>query len=598
MKNLSAIAITIAALLTVGLTSTAFAVDVKDAEWGFDGRVITNEFNILTVMVNNPSDESVEGVLSLTRSTFGGATVGARIVEPISLGPYQDRMVQFFPYCNEADGWSLRWGKEKYPVPQPRVGDAETVLLVAADDMTTQGRGMRRFSDERFPALVSATAGLKTMVIGHVPRWEAPRRRAFMDWLRLGGVVHLLKNDDGEFPKFVDELAEMNGPLDVQPIESGVVFRHDFSTDKMSANAIKQMNSVRRKFLFGDVDPDQELANAAAANGYEMTFYDADNKLFAALKEMTRPDHNWGLIYLLSFVYIGLIFPGCFLLGRRKVHYLVTYGAILGCVALFSLVFLFVGRRGYGEESAVHSVAIVQQIDSGGDWDVNQFSNVFATAGDTYKLEHQGTGRLYSSCSTSEAVNGEINNGRAGVFTVDIPPFSNRSFASRMKLRMPPLPVSKIAFEGMQKLNRFDLQAGAEFPEKPIAMFVQYRDRFYRMQREGDVLSARQQSLPLARFINIEEMNGLGYGVNPWNESDDAEENLRGLWRPLVARHLGVLSETQNNPTSLKLPQDRARLYVFTEGPDQLKLEGERFEKQKVLVLYAIDVFRNETNVN
>jgi hypothetical protein len=587
--------------------AVTLALDVDDARWGFDGRILTSEFNPLFVLVSNPTDEPFDGVLKLTHASSGGSPVGARMVERIYLANHSSRWVQFYPYCSSSnDIWTVRWQGQSFPVPPPRVGDDEPVLLDEANSFSSAGRGIKHFNEDLFPPSVTATHTLSTIVIDRVPRWEAPRRQAFMDWLRLGGTVHLLHAADGQFPKFTNELAELNSPLTLQRIGAGVVFRHDWPREAIDSESLAEMESTRKRFvesLSGGTDDPEILpdtkkgANSGQPRDWNEVYgiWDSDNHLFGVLKKLTRPDHNWALIYLLSFVYIGLIFPGCFLLGRRRAHYLVTYGAIIGCVALFSLIFLIVGRRGYGEATKVNTIAYAQQIE-GDQWDVDLFGNVFATAGDTYEITHQGESGLYATCATMESVNGDIDSGVNGSFSVDIPPFSNRPFAHRMKIRLPQLPVTKTAFEATDRLTRLELKVGESFPKEPVSMFVQFRHNFYIVTRRGDVLHAEPTRLECKSFLKLNDYRSFfGAGSGGWlfgEEPEAAQKDFRELWRPLVARQLGILEGRRVK--SYSLPTDRARLFVFTEAPVQLRVDSDRFPEQSGLVLYAFDILRNE----
>ena len=61
---------------------------------------------------------------------------------------------------------------------------------------------------------------------------------------------------------------------------------------------------------------------------------------------MTKPEHNWLLLHFMFWVYIALVFPGCYLLGKRWSDFRVVYAGLLSTVALFSLLFSYVGQRG------------------------------------------------------------------------------------------------------------------------------------------------------------------------------------------------------------------------------------------------------------
>ena len=59
---------------------------------------------------------------------------------------------------------------------------------------------------------------------------------------------------------------------------------------------------------------------------------------------MTKPDHNWLLLHFMFWVYIAMVFPGCYILGKRYSDFRVVYAGLLGTVFLFSLLFSVVGQ--------------------------------------------------------------------------------------------------------------------------------------------------------------------------------------------------------------------------------------------------------------
>ena len=68
----------------VGIASpNAFAQKLKISQvvWGFDGRVTPNQFNPVSILVDNPSDEAFEGRISIRQASGTGQAVGASFVE-------------------------------------------------------------------------------------------------------------------------------------------------------------------------------------------------------------------------------------------------------------------------------------------------------------------------------------------------------------------------------------------------------------------------------------------------------------------------------------------------------------------------------------
>src|SRR5260221_11797437 len=74
--------------------STAHAIDVIQTEWGFDGQIVLQRFNLFSVLVDNSSATPFEGTIQLKKSV-AGKQVDARIEEPVYLAPFSRRWVQF-----------------------------------------------------------------------------------------------------------------------------------------------------------------------------------------------------------------------------------------------------------------------------------------------------------------------------------------------------------------------------------------------------------------------------------------------------------------------------------------------------------------------
>ena len=135
---------------------------------------------------------------------------------------------------------------------------------------------------------------------------------------------------------------------------------------------------------------------------------------------------------------------------------------------------------------------------------------MFVINGADYELVHGGSGRLYSTAQTFEAVNGVIRNGAHGRFDVDIPPYSSQAFVSRMKVANDSLGVKLQEIAGDKQVTKLVLSTGPDFPP-PGNTAVAYAvcgDRVYplrwstgrfELDHSGELLSAgRSAELPPA----------------------------------------------------------------------------------------------------
>ncbi len=592
----------------------AWAIDVSEIRWGFDGRATPQCFNPLSVLVSNPGSTPFEGTVELRESLGGGSRVGAALAEDLYVSPNSSRWVQFYPYVKERfEDWSLHWGRgagEIAKVPQPVIATQGPVLLVDPDEPANTKIGLRRFPENLFPPMVTATDGLRTLALDHVPRWEEARRRAFYDWLYRGGRVHLFKAESGDYPQFSADLAELNAPAERFRIGNGHVFRHALARSGISEEFIKRNFEVklnapgetaRSDDDQTDIEADDENVSGArrmAMNSpADALFPDIAGGLFAYLKSLTRAHHNWVLIYSMAVIYVVTVVPGVHFLGRKRFDYRIVYGALIGLIVLFSFGFAYFGRRGHNEANVVNTVAVARQL-PGGALDVTSWSNVFVINGGDYDIAHGGTERLYSTAQAFEPVNGVIHNGAIGQFAVDIPPYSSQPFLSRVKLKADGMEIAAQEFSGGARLTKLILTTGKNFPkpEYPKAAYVLYRDRFYFVSfSDGRMrLIAQSQSLPeFFGSINWNDFSpyAMRFG-NVRGRSPQTEAPLLYdfLIRPLIAWSLHL--HRQSEIPTFRLPDDRIRLFVWSELPDSLKMAGSQLKTQRGRMLYVFDILK------
>ncbi|HUG93115.1 MAG TPA: hypothetical protein VML55_19900 [Planctomycetaceae bacterium] len=601
------------------------ALEVEQVLWGFDGQAVQGRFNPLSVEFSNPTGQPFDGAVSLRRSSGGiGARSGAEIVQAVYVGPFErSRWVQFYAYVPNAwEEWSLQWRGGRYELPRPAQREREgpaRVLLYDPDAPLRRSGSMKQFPDHLFPPLVTATDTLETAVLGHAPRWQEPRARAFRDWLSRGGTLHLVTDAGGRFPEFTDLLADLNNPAERFAVGRGYVFRHQQSAGRIDAQFIKAAIEPALNPALGQGETsavegggaDAELDAAArelqrrqlaTSEDYVHSFYEEGfvETAFTQLKEMTRPDHNWPLIYLLALAYIACVFPGCYVLGRRRIDYRLVYGSLLAVVAVFSVVFALVGRRGYGEATAVNTVAVAKALPDG-QWDVTGWSNAFVTSGDTYRIAHAGTGVLYSTAQVHEAVAGTIVNGPGAEFVVDIPAFSSRTFVYRTKLPLPEAGVQVIEWDpaGSGQIT-LALRGPLAAVEPALPPYAIYGDRFCPLILTDDRQLVLRVDTGMPLSAHAETLLADGRQTQTWFSDFDqripSEQRYRNLQPPLIVRGLAL-----GRPGELKtyrLPLDRLRLFIFAPLPQELLIDNPALGRQAGQVVFTVDVFQPEGAVN
>ena len=169
----------------------ANALEYTEATWGFDGRVVPDQFNLLTVVVHNPAQMPFEGVVRLEQAQ-GFAKWGGTEIKPCYLDPGGSRTLQFYPRITGMNGWRLSDGIHTEDLDAPKHGIPALVRLVDGDDPLQVNHQIKAFPHQRFPTTVGGTSGLYALVVDDVPKFAPSQKAAFVDWVMAGGRLHVL----------------------------------------------------------------------------------------------------------------------------------------------------------------------------------------------------------------------------------------------------------------------------------------------------------------------------------------------------------------------------------------------------------------------
>lgn len=568
-------------ILLLLLGGAAPALEIREKRWGFDGRVRVGRFNILSLFVSNPAARNFDGQLVLEQSNGLEKSTGAPVVQPVYLAPGTQRWVQFHVFVGQpGSDWRLKWGngaRDHEKIDGAKAGAPARVLLTDPQDPFAKSGGLRAFPDDLFPTTVAATDALDAVALDHIPRWEAARRDAFLDWFRRGGTVHLLRGADGQFPQFPEALALLN--------TSPRVIRHEITRAE-----------INDQYLADHGFPASELRTNARSY-----IYNLEQQVLQMLAALTKPKIAWWLIYLLTAGYVIVVGPLHYRWSKR-IPWFRSIALLVALVAGFGGAFAFAGRRGANENSQIRAIAIAHSLGDGRH-DVTQWISAFATRGDTYRLTHAATANLYATATDFDSVNGVIVNGRDGRFEVDIPLFSTRPFVHRGVLigDRTEVKVAEWKIDGTGKLERLALVPLAGFPEGIQHAWVRQGGLFYKIKNSGDRWMLDGPGAPESSFFP--EGSFLSFNANSFRNrmffsgDDPDEEKRKGEWMDnagpiLVARALGTIEGLANCVTARALPADQLQLFIYTQLPDGFRVQDLRFASQNGRVLYVQDVFK------
>jgi len=611
------------AVWTVLGSSSAEAIEITDVRWGFDGTARSETFVPFHVLVRNDSDVPFDGTISLVKRNALGNRIGATWIKNTILAPGQQNWIRFAVFLEDGDvvrkntrslwSWQVSWSGPQpgsYRIETgPRQGRPARVLLLPRGDVAAGSFGIPVLADELFPPTVTITDTLGTVFLDHVPRWQDAQRRAFRNWLYRGGHVHILHDSTGRYPRFPSSLGMLNQPGNpTQPPEipfeigQGHVGHHPRGRFDIDANFVSTLT-------VGIAPPKKNTASTGDNNDghFGGLSSSSGNAFFSRFKQMTTPDHNWLVIFLLAILYWLLLFPGGLVLGMKRIDFRIVLGSILATIAIFSLGFSWIGARAYDEATVINSLATARHL--GGDrWDVQQWSALFVVDGDTYTLTHvapdpdenpttssSSASQLFAVPGSSDPVAGSISNGR---LRVDIPPYTLRPFLHRVESRGPEWSPEII-----------DWQIRAPLPPKitillalspnalPLhAAWVQFGDQVLTLKLNTSVtgrpmLVAGDQPPESANLLARNRASSFEPGVPRTFWGQPAQRPASTLYKEMLKP---LLSHTLRwiNPVEPVQPvaDGRARLFLVSDLPETFQLKQPQRSGHAGRALFVQDI--------
>jgi len=593
-------------------------IRIVETVWGFDGRVAPGQFNPVSILLDNLTEQPVDGVVRLNAVSGMINRAGGFYEQPVYLAANTRRWVQFYPYvARGGDTWRIvyRTQEKDYRFDELTPGGSafqfgdgrkkEPPIAVILDQTGLPRQSpttIKHMAAEIFPPYSTATVMLRVLLMDHVPDWETPRQEALLAWVRNGGQLHLFLDRNGQELRFTGALAALNEPFPQFPLGSGRVTRHNLQRNGISKQLVQE--------ILGTLEPELDEDGLAEAlnrrnqqgfGGWESAIFDpanGDTEVFQGLRKLTQPDHAWWLILLLSVVYIGLIFPGCWMLSqKRTIHFLATYGAITGLAVVFSGVFLLIGQRGYGETTVSNAMAIARCDDEGFCSSI-QWNSLFVTSGDTYVAKSEGHETLFSAGSGTERADIYVSSGNQGQLRAGIPPFSAQTFLLRRRLPVSSWDLRAIELEASAtSLLRATLKTNADFPAGDSCQYYAlHRDRMYQMTYHASTrtLSIQGALQKLNDFCRMHRDGPYAYrlqlaGYSAADEDMDVKTRYFDEAVHLLVQR-SLLDDGVFDPLKFSLPDDRIRLFIYAPMPDAMHPEVSAEFSRDGRVLYVRDV--------
>ncbi|QDU11087.1 hypothetical protein V202x_45030 [Gimesia aquarii] len=592
--------------------SFTFALEIEEVIWGFNNQSTQGKCIPLSLLLSNNTPEVFDELMQLNRQQYNGSKVGAPLFRAVYLAPFSSKWVQFYPYIIDQgqNNWSLNWGprfiysrkissrSNASTMDENGGRDSSRIILTGMDALSRSGRHFKQFPEELFPPFVTAADSLDEVILDHVPkRWEAARRGAFMDWLYQGGVLHLLPDSSGDNLVFSDTMNELNAPFEHFRIGSGLVIRHQGDLKQIDKEKIKLEIEKVRATQLSSIDIPESLQkrkkkpNTNNQTNDDYRYGDTNAGFLQKLSDITRPEHNWELIYVMTILYIFMIYPGCYLYNKRQKGYRSSLLFLLISVALFSTIFWTIGKRGYGETTTMNSLIIAQPLQDG-QYDLTGWVNSFVTDGAEYQFSLTGDGPIYSTAQETEKIKGGIINGVEGKFIADIPPFSDRRFMyrikSKYKLQDFELIDQKIGTNSILEIIK--IRVNSALPENTKRIQALYGRALYDLKQSQEAgslfLVLGNQRTPLSAWnskLDSDELYGRQFGYG--EEEQDPSKIYDSLYERLVLKNLNIEKPSQLNQYQGDL--SHLQLFIYCDLPDEFKLKTNVQGSQQGRVLFT-----------
>lgn len=582
-------------LLSLGaLATTAWAeqgdpdlIVVSESLWGFDTTVQPKTFLPFSFQVTNVSDNPWTGTFRLERAAGSRERIGLPIETEVSLQPNETRWVQVVPFfMDDFESWRLTWGPKdnhKNEYSNFKTGPRPTVLMIDQEQVVASGGVLRRMPEELFPTSITATDALRGVVLNRVPFWQGARLRAFQEWLQQGGRVYLLHDDNGKFPTFPQNMAFLNEAASRFAVGHGVVKRIPRKVDEID------INFARREIFNDEVsDPRRSPMSTGVSDWHNR------ESVFAELREISKFERRWWLIYLAVIAYIGCLYPGCYRIGRDRPRVRDFYLAFTACVVVFSVLFMALGKIGGSAQNRMRSITLAQNLGQGG-FDVAGWSVVANVNEGSFAFSHPGSGVTYATGQDAATFQGWIQFGRESKMSVAMPTSSTRTVMHRQRLTTEFGSPELTAFEDTElRLANLKFDIGDCFSEDILSAAAIYRNGIYELEVEGATAQLPPRATRRSLLAELQPEDQWQLGTVRWmffpkkiEEELSRAQRYEKLLPFLIGESFGLT--TGVDLRKLRALGDDVRLLVVTPTPQELLSVSEDIPDQQGVTLFVYD---------
>lgn len=421
-------------LVWVGLPGLVTAqVVVEEFRFGLDNRPLAGHFNHVLVRVRNDGQEPLRTRARLQGSYFREhEDVHDRLLQ---LQPGETRTLRYAPYVREENGdWSLRIGSQSFEHDarlrlEPKSLGRGWIGAPQRGRTRRQARYLRSIDMPRSALVMSAMVEL---ALDRDPDLDQRQERALLDWVELGGILHLADGAGAE-GALSDSLAALCGPPGAVARGRGQVHRWPAGDGPV----LSVGQGVENQLRTGRMLKVTEVSNLAQR-----------------LLQHFMPDFDGDLLLIGLIAYsLFAVFGHAFLIRRQVRSSLGVLLSLMGIVLLGSAFVLVMGFNAHGTGRQAKGLAFVRALPEERAL-VREVWALFSPGGERMQL--RGAGQPAVFAGALDPRNGgslRVREGSPVAVNLDIPRLTAASWQARRLVGRVDWKVSRraegIAFEGL-----------------------------------------------------------------------------------------------------------------------------------------------------
>ncbi|MGE3164689.1 MAG: hypothetical protein AB7O52_07275 [Planctomycetota bacterium] len=453
--------------------------------WGVHGEYARDAYNLLSVRLRNAAADPFRGVLRLQAPSASRFHIPVGHRAEIYVSPGASRWIQFYVRGYEpgallelAAVGAAPW---KHDIRVPTQATAATVVLVDESRAVQSPSLGAVLPVGLFPSSAAALESVELIVLDFLPTWTDGQRRALIDWVGAGGVLHAYEGEDGLWPA-LDEWFP-GAALGVAESESR---RNDLDPQRQMTygrGAVAWIAQSLRRLPRDDAPTPIEVEEDGF--GAPRPWGAGDDPELQALLRLARPQPMWAFIYLL-----GLLLVVSLALQHRLTRvssgFLVSKLALAATLALFSLLF-FVLARPSPSGARLEAAGYARSVGPGR-YEVEHKLAVWWYFGGLRTIGDETVGSLCSVTQTHLSTATTLCHDRGSELQADLPINSVQTLQQTSYQEGAELVAGIAAYRasGVEswRLLQLDLDLAGEF--EPIqAAWVRYQEALYSLVASG-----------------------------------------------------------------------------------------------------------------